>query len=189
MNEKKSDSAFLKPTKMLDYESPKIQALIQERKWNNLDEYGKIQAVYDFVQNGILFGYNRKDTLTAGQVLLDGYGQCNTKAALLMALLRGVGIPCRIHGFEAVKRKSRCEKGAFKGYAIATEDIASLSIDWRGNATYVQSAAVVKDLGIYPAPDDFFAVHPQNWGKLIDWMYRHIGRKIMNGQVRKVRNM
>ncbi|MDE7182061.1 MAG: transglutaminase domain-containing protein, partial [Clostridia bacterium] len=40
---------------------------------------------------------------TATQVLKDGYGQCNTKATLLMALLRVVGIPCRLHGTKVTK--------------------------------------------------------------------------------------
>ena len=31
-------------------------------------------------------------------MLADGYGQCNTKTTLLMALLRGSGVGCRIHG-------------------------------------------------------------------------------------------
>ena len=97
------EKKYIEPTKLLNYTSPRLQKLIQERKWNKLDEYEKIKAVYDFVQNEILFGYNCRDTLTAEQVYIDGYGQCNTKATLLMALLRGVHIPCRIHGFEVSK--------------------------------------------------------------------------------------
>ena len=42
------------------------------------------------MRNDILFGYNSSDLLTAEEVLKDGYGQCNTKATLLMALFRGV---------------------------------------------------------------------------------------------------
>ncbi|QDL94912.1 transglutaminase domain-containing protein (plasmid) [Paroceanicella profunda] len=42
------------------------------------------------------FGYNRADDIPASEVLSDGYGQCNTKGTLLMALLRGVGIRCRL---------------------------------------------------------------------------------------------
>lgn len=62
-----------------------------------------IGAVYDYVRNEILFGYNRSDILAADEVLADGYGQCNTKATLLMTLLRAVGIPCRLHGSEVDK--------------------------------------------------------------------------------------
>ena len=82
---------YLKETKMLNYSAQEIVALMRSRKWNDLDEYDKIGEIYRFVQNEIVLGYNEFDDLTATQVLTDGYGQCNTKATLLMALLRAVG--------------------------------------------------------------------------------------------------
>lgn len=97
------EKKYLEKTKMLDYENESIQSLIKKRNWLELDEYHKIGAIYDFVRNEILFGYNRSDLLTAEEVLKDGYGQCNTKATLLMTLLRGVGVPCRLHGSEVSK--------------------------------------------------------------------------------------
>ena len=41
--------------------------------------------------------------MSAVEVLQDGFGQCNTKATLLMALLRSVNIPCRLHAFNVSK--------------------------------------------------------------------------------------
>ncbi len=94
---------YLKNTAMLNYNSQEIADLIKTQKWDDLDEFAKIGAVYDFVQNKIVLGYNKYDNLTATQVLKDGYGQCNTKATLLMALLRALGIPCRLHGTKVTK--------------------------------------------------------------------------------------
>lgn len=94
---------YLNNTPMLNYNAQEIIDLINARKWNDLDEYNKIGCIYDFVQNEILLGYNKYDNLTATQVLKDGYGQCNTKATLLMTLLRVVGIPCRLHGSRVTK--------------------------------------------------------------------------------------
>ena len=88
---------------MLNFYAQEIIDLISARKWNDLDEYNKISAIYDFVQNEIVLGYNKYDNLTATQVLKDGYGQCNTKATLIMALLRAVGVPCRLHGTKVTK--------------------------------------------------------------------------------------
>lgn len=85
----------------------KSSELSARKKWNDLDEYDKIGAIYDFVQNEILLGYNKYDYLTATQVLEDGYGQCNTKATLLMALLRGAGVACRLHGTRVTKEFQR----------------------------------------------------------------------------------
>lgn len=116
------DKKYLESTRMLNYDSEMIKALIGRRKWSELDEFYKIKEVYDFVQNEILFGYNSSDLLTAEEVLKDGYGQCNTKATLLMTLLRGVGIPCRLHGFEVSKYFQRGATNAIIS-ALAPETI------------------------------------------------------------------
>lgn len=94
---------YLAKTPMLNYDAAPLQELILTRRWKELDVYSRIGAIYDYVRNEILFGYNRSDTLPATEVLADGYGQCNTKATLLMALLRACGIPCRLHGSEVSK--------------------------------------------------------------------------------------
>ena len=109
-------------TELLDYQHPSLQRLIAERGWNGLSEYERIGAIYDFVRNDIAFGYNVTDDLPASQVLADGLGQCNTKATLLMALLRATGISCRFHGFTINKR---LQKGAITGlgYLLAPRSI------------------------------------------------------------------
>ena len=60
--------------------------------------------------------------ISASDILLDGYGQCNTKGTLFMALLRSVGIPCRIHGSTIRKE---LQKGAMTGivYELAPQNI------------------------------------------------------------------
>lgn len=100
---------YLKETRMLDYYHPDIQILIVEKGWKELDTYHKIEQIYSFVQNEILFGYNKGDTIPASEVLSDGIGQCNTKATLLMALLRAVDIPSRFHAFSL---RNCVQKGA-----------------------------------------------------------------------------
>ncbi|SHH42529.1 transglutaminase-like domain-containing protein [Virgibacillus chiguensis] len=90
---------YLSPTSLLDFEKKTIQRLIQDKEWKQLDDYNKIKSCYEFVQNDILFGYNKKDQIPASKILKNGYGQCNTKSILFMALLRAVSIPCRIRGF------------------------------------------------------------------------------------------
>lgn len=87
----------LAATPMLDLDHPAVRRLVGTRGWAALDPADRIGAIYDFVRNEIAFGYNADDDLPASRVLADGYGQCNTKATLLMALLRAAGIPCRFH--------------------------------------------------------------------------------------------
>ena len=103
---------YLQQTKMLNYSDPKIQQLIQERKWNSLDDFERLKAIYNFIRDEILFGYNTDDAIPASRVLADGYGQCNTKGTLFMALLRACNIPCRVHGFTIDKK---LQKGAMTG--------------------------------------------------------------------------
>lgn len=90
---------YLTPTSILNYENATIQRLLVRKGWHQLPEYDAVGAIYNFVRDEIRFGYNRSDDIPASAVLDDGYGQCNTKGTLLMALLRAAGIPCRFHGF------------------------------------------------------------------------------------------
>lgn len=138
------DKKYLEKTPMLDYQAESIQSLIKQRRWTQLDDYHKIQSIYEFVQNEILFGYNRSDLLTAREVLQDGYGQCNTKATLLMALLRGVAIPCRLHGSEVSKHFQR---GVTTGLiaAAAPETIVHTWAEVWYNGKWVALEGVITD--------------------------------------------
>ncbi len=78
-----------------------------------LSQYDAIGAIYNYVRDEVRFGYNKDDRLAASQVLKDGYGQCNTKGTLLMALLRAVGIATRFHGFTIY---NELQRGAIPDY-------------------------------------------------------------------------
>lgn len=112
---------YLKPTRLLDFDGSAIRNLVQAEAWMRLPERERIGAVYDFVRDRIAFGYNESDDLPASRVLSDGYGQCNTKTTLLMALLRACKIPCRFHGASIHKR---LQKGVVSGllYRLAPTD-------------------------------------------------------------------
>ena len=114
--------SYLKETKILDYSDTFIQKLLEQRQWKKLDTISQIKAIYNFVRDEIKFGYNIADDIPASEVLKDGYGQCNTKANLLMALLRAVGVPNRIHGFTIDKA---LQKGAITGiwYLLSPKNI------------------------------------------------------------------
>jgi hypothetical protein len=105
---------YLKETQLLDFSHPSLTGLVRSRGWATLPEYERIARIYDFVQNEIAFGYNEADDIPASQVYSDGYGQCNTKGTLLMALLRNCDVPCRFHGFTIDKK---LQKGAISGLA------------------------------------------------------------------------
>ena len=228
---------YLRETKMLDYSSKNIQQLIRERNWNDIEEFERLKSIYTFVRDEILFGYNIDDTVCASKVLADGYGQCNTKGTLFMALLRACNIPCRVHGFTIDKelqkgamtgivyknaprnvlhswvevyfedtwyeleafildmqylrklqiKNSDCT-GAFCGYGVAVKNFKNPVIDFDRNNTYIQSEGINQDFGVYDSPDDLLKEHHQEMSAVKAFLYRKLGRHLMNRNVNKIRN-
>lgn len=139
---------YLKETKLLNYNSIEIQDLIGSRGWRSLNEKEKIKSIYNFVKDEIKFGYNKKDGMAASEVLIDGYGQCNTKSILLMALLRAVDIACRIHGFLIDKRM---QKGALTGiiYMLAPKKIVHAWTEVYFNGKWLALEGVIIDMAYF----------------------------------------
>lgn len=135
---------YLTETPMLDYSSQTIQSLIAVRQWKTLNDFDKIQEIYNFVRDEILFGYNVSDHVSASRVLKDGYGQCNTKGTLFMALLRAVNIPCRIHGFTIDKK---LQKGAMTGlvYKSAPQNIFHSWVEVLYDGSWYELEAFILD--------------------------------------------
>ena len=228
---------YLNETKMLDYSSKNIQRLIQERDWNDIEVFERLKSIYNFVRDEILFGYNIDDNISASKVLADGYGQCNTKGTLFMALLRACNIPCRVHGFtidkelqkgamtgivyknapqnvfhswvevyfedkwyeleafildmeylRKLQRKNSNCTGAFCGYGVAVKDFKNPIIDFDRNNTYIQSEGINQDFGVYDSPDDLLKEHHQEMSVIKAFLYRNLGRHLMNRNVNKIRN-
>jgi hypothetical protein len=144
---------YLKETNLVDYNHPRIQQLIEERKWRSGTEFEKIKQIYDFVKEEIIFGYNAKDDFSASEVLQQGYGQCNTKSTLLIALLRGVGVPARTHGFMIDKTM---QKGALAGltYLLAPSKIIHAWAEVYYQGKWVALEGVIPDQGFYNAVQD-----------------------------------
>lgn len=139
-----TQAALLARTPLLDLDHPALTALIARRGWAALPEAGRIGAAYDFVRDEVAFGYNRADAIPASEVLADGYGQCNTKAILLMALLRALGVPCRLHGFTIHKR---LQKGVVPPlvYPIAPESILHSWVEIRHQGRWLDLEGFILD--------------------------------------------
>ena len=227
---------YLEETPMLNYSARNIQQLLAERDWNTLNEFERLKSIYNFVRDEILFGYNVDDSIPASKILSDGYGQCNTKGTLFMALLRACNIPCRIHGFTIDKKLQKgtmtgivyksapknifhswievyfeniwyeleafildsaylnnlqkkypdCT-GSFCGYGVAVKNFQNPIIDFNRNSTYIQSEGITQDFGIYDSPDDLLKEHQQELSVLKAFIYRNLGRRLMNRNVMKLR--
>lgn len=137
---------LLKETRLLDFQSPEIRTLIENRGWDKLDDFKKIEASYNFVKDEILFAYNATDYMTASEVLKEGFGQCNTKSILFMALLRALGIPCRLHGFTIDKK---LKKGVIKGlwFHLAPQEIIHTWVELFFEDQWYEMEGIIIDKG------------------------------------------
>lgn len=79
-----------------------------------------------------------------------------------------------------------CE-GAFCGYGVAVKDLHHPIIDFDRNDTYIQSEGINQDFGVYYSPDDLLKEHHQEMSSIKAFVYRNIGRHLMNANVRRIR--
>jgi len=174
---------YLETTPILDFENAQIQQLVNKRGWKNLSEKEKINQVYTFVRDEIRFGYNTSDAISASQVLKDGYGQCNTKATLLMALMRAVGVPNRIHGFTINKA---LQEGAITGiwYLIAPQNILHSWVEILvGDNWYFLEGVILDKVYLNALQTKFadsesnlcgYGAYTEDFKKpVVDWNYNH----------------
>ena len=78
-------------------------------------------------------------------------------------------------------------QGAFCGYGVAVRNFKNPIIDFNRNNTYIQSEGINMDFGVYDSPDELLKEHHQNMTAFKAFVYRHIGRHLMNANVRKIR--
>jgi len=138
-------STHILETALLNYSHPRIQQLIRAKQWDRLPPKQQILDIYNYVRDTVLFGYNRADDIPASEVLQDGYGQCNTKGVLFMALLRAVGVPCRMHGFTIDKK---LQKGAMKGwyYRLSPNEIIHSWVEVHFEGTWLNMEGFILDI-------------------------------------------
>lgn len=91
--------ADLSATPYINHHDPSIISLaneiIKHSKSNTVTEHAIL--IHNYVRDCVPFGWSgRFWNETASEVIKTGRGFCNTKSSLFAALLRAVGIPCRL---------------------------------------------------------------------------------------------
>jgi len=148
---------YLQPTAILDFEAPAITRLIDSHGWRRLPAEHAARAVYEFCRDQIPFGYNAgADNLPASAILEEGLGHCNTKSNLLMALLRALGIPCRLRAFTIDKRLQKGAMTAFV-YFMAPREILHTWVEVSLNGQWVVLEGVILDQRYLKAVQDRFS--------------------------------
>lgn len=73
------------------------------------------------------------------------------------------------------------------GYGVAVKDFRNPVIDFERNNTYIQSEGITQDFGIYDCPDELLKEHRQEISLLKAFLYRNIGRHLMNCNIGNIR--
>jgi hypothetical protein len=92
---------YLQPTEFLDYNRKKVSQKAFEITENSKSDKEKANALFYWVRDKIKYNmsafYMIKGNFKASVTLRRGYGFCVSKAVLLSAFARAVGIPARVH--------------------------------------------------------------------------------------------
>ncbi len=145
---------------LADYDHPAIKELSALLTQSETTARGKFDRIFHYVRDEVRFGFPVDgDFVKASDTIRLGYGQCNTKATLLLALCKAACIPARIH-FSLIMKD--IQKGFFTGlaYWLMPKEISHSWIEveiegrWRridtfinDQALFVAAKAKIKHLG------------------------------------------
>lgn len=102
--------------RLSDFDHPDIVAKATELTAGKPTSLAKIESIFAFVRDEIKFGFpSTWDAVKASDVLASGFGYCNTKATLFLALCKAAGIPARIH---CSLIDTAIMRGIFPGFAF-----------------------------------------------------------------------
>ncbi len=101
---------------LADYNHPIVRSKARELTNNQISIRDKVTAIFQYVRDNVKFGFPKEgDFVKASKTIEYGYGQCNTKGTLFIALCKSIGIESRIH-FSLIKKD--IQKGLFSGIAF-----------------------------------------------------------------------
>ncbi|MDI6890624.1 MAG: transglutaminase domain-containing protein [Thermodesulfovibrionales bacterium] len=98
-----NEMIYLKPTKMVQSNSPEISSLAKKLAEGALTEYEAVTAILNYVADNVKYTFNPPQ-YDALYTLKTRSGNCQNFAHLSMALLRAAGIPARIVGGISLKQ-------------------------------------------------------------------------------------
>lgn len=135
--------------KLADYDNPvvKNKALILTKDHKTIED--KIAAIFYYVRDDIKFQFpDEGDFVKASQTIKYGYGQCNNKTILYLALCKATGIEARIH-FSLIDKK--IQRGLIKGlfYWIIPKKISHSWLEVHVNDNWFNIDSYINDIEYY----------------------------------------
>ena len=134
-----------------NYKSTIIQKTAQSLVHDRTKEEEKIHAIFEYVRDAIKFGFPAKgDLTTASETVKIGYGQCNTKSALFIALCRAMDIEARIH-FSLIEKE--IQWGVFPKwiYKKLPEQLSHSWVEIKYKNQWIRIDSFINDTPFYDA--------------------------------------
>lgn len=149
---------------LADSDHPVTQATARRLTAGAKTDREKLERLFTFVRDEIAFGFPKEgDLVPASETIQTGIGQCNTKAALLLALCRASGITARIH-FSLISKD--IQRGFFSGiaYWLLPKNISHSWIEVEMEGTWRQIDSFINDMPLHKAAEDELARRGWNVG-------------------------
>lgn len=140
-----------KLSQLSDFNHPSIIQKSIELTQKSQNEEEKVRNIFFFVRDDIQFGFpDNGDFVTASETIELGYGQCNTKSTLFLALCKASNINARIH-FSLIKKE--IQRGLITGllYRLIPKHISHSWIEIMLNDRWVKIDSFINDKAFYEA--------------------------------------
>lgn len=147
------------PTTLADHEHPLVRDTARRLTRDLETPREKLRALFYFVRDDILFGYPRNgDIVAASETIRSGVGQCNTKATLLLALARAVGLDARIH-FSTIDRE--IQRGVFPTWVFnrLPDELSHSWVEVEIEGRWRRIDSFINDLDFYRAGREALREH------------------------------
>ncbi len=136
---------------LADYDHPIVKDTAQRLTQSEVTCSLKLRRLFLFVRDEIRFAFPIEgDFVKASDTIQLGYGQCNTKATLFLALCKATGIPARIH-FSLITKD--IQKGFFTGlaYWLMPDEISHSWIEVEIDGRWTRIDTFINDLPLFEA--------------------------------------
>jgi len=143
--------------KLADSNHPLVAQIAAKLTKGTKTDREKLERIFLFVRDEIAFGFPANgDLVPAYETLQSGVGQCNTKAALFLALCRACDIPSRIH-FSLISRD--IQKGFFTGiaYWLMPKKISHSWVEIEIDGKWRRIDSFINDLPLHKAAEQELA--------------------------------
>lgn len=137
--------------RLADFDSVAVRDKAASLTAGSMTDREIITRLILYMRDDIKFGFpDEGDLVKASDTIRLGYGQCNTKATLLLALCKACNIPARIH-FSLIAKD--IQKGFFTGFAywLMPQEISHSWIEVECDGRWRRVDTLINDLALYTA--------------------------------------